>query len=153
MHQFRTTLVPGIRRPYKSWTFVLIPSRVATNWGPGQKAVRLSISGYTLRGTASRGEGVIRVPLPRDFRELAQIRCGDLVEVALEPDPAPRRVHVPAELSAVLRDHPEIKGLYEKLPASMRRAWAMYVAGAKLAETRVRRAGRAANGIRARAYP
>jgi Bacteriocin-protection, YdeI or OmpD-Associated/Domain of unknown function (DUF1905) len=153
MHHFRTTLVSGMKRPYKSWTFVVIPTRLATDWGPGQKAVRVSVAGYTLLGTASRGEGVMRVPLPRDFREMARLSCGDTVEIALEADLAPRRAHVPAELQAVLSSDPEIRGLYGELPPSMRRAWATYVAEAKHSETRVRRASRAADGIRARSYP
>jgi|SRR6185312_7270618 len=153
MHQFRTTLISGTKRPYRSWTFVVIPDSVATKWGPGQKAVRVSISGHTLRGTASRGEGVMRVPIPRDFREMAGVGCGDTVDVALELDLRPRPANVPAELRAVLRGDPELSAVYEKLPPSMRRAWAAYVENAKRPETRNRRAQQAADGIRARAYP
>ena len=153
MHQFRTTLISGTKHPYRSWTFLVIPASVATSWGPGQKAVRVSISGHTLRGTASRGEGVMRVPIPRDFREMAGLDRGDTVIVALELDPSPRPLKIPAELRAVLTGDSDLSVLYEELPASMRRAWAGYVEQAKRPETRSRRARQAANGIRARAYP
>lgn len=153
MYQFRTTLISGTKRPYRSWTFLVIPASVARKWGPGQKAVRVSISGHTLRGTASRGEGAMRVPIPRDFREMARLSRGDTVDVALELDLSPRPSNVPAELRAVLRGDPELSALYEKLPPSMRRAWAVYVEQAKRPETRFRRAQQAEIGIRARAYP
>jgi hypothetical protein len=153
MHQFRTTLVSGRKRPYQSWTFLVIPASVAKNWGPSQKAVRVSICGHTLRGTASRGEGLMRVPIPRDFREIAGVGCGDAVDVGIELDLSPRPLSVPAELQAALRGDLELSALYETLPVSMRRAWAVYVEQAKRPETRMRRAQQAADGIRGRAYP
>jgi len=153
MHKFRTTLVPGKKRPYKSWTFLVIPPKLAMSWGPGQKAVCGSISGHTFRGTASRGEGALRVPIPRDFRELARLNCGDIVEVSLELDRTPRPIDVPDELKAVFKKNPKVAALYDQLPPSMRRAWATYVAEAKRPETRMHRADRAPDGIRARAFP
>jgi hypothetical protein len=122
-------------------------------WGPGQKAVRGSICGYEFLGTASRGEGALRVPIPRGFREMAGLRLGDTVDVVLEPDVTHRPVHVPVELQVVLKADPEVATLYDKLPPSLRRAWATYVAEAKRPETRLRRAHQAPDGIRARAFP
>ena len=153
MHRFQTTLVSGRKRPYMSWTFLIIPPELAMNWGPGQKAVRGTISGYAFRGTASRGEGVLRVPIPGDLREKTGLRRGDTVEVALELDADPRPVNVPNELRAVFKDNPEVAALYDKLPPAHRRAWATYVAEAKRPETRMRRASRAPDGIRAREFP
>jgi Domain of unknown function (DUF1905)/Bacteriocin-protection, YdeI or OmpD-Associated len=152
-HRFQTTLVSGRRRPYASWTFLVIPPDVAATWGAGQNAVRGTIAGHPFRGTASRGEGVLRVPIPRDLREQAGLRRGDTVEVALALDAKPRPVIVPDELRAVFRDDPEIAVLYDRLPPSCRRAWATYVAEAKQSVTRIRRAQRAPEGIRTRAFP
>lgn len=59
MHRFQTTLVPGKKRPYTSWTFLIIPNELAKAWGAGQKAIRGTMSGTAFRGTASRGEGVL----------------------------------------------------------------------------------------------
>jgi hypothetical protein len=153
MHRFQTILVSGKERPYTSWTFLIIPADLAINWGPGRKAVRGTISGYAFRGTASRGEGTLRVPVPRDLREKAGLCRGDTVEVALKLDAGPRRIHLPDELRAVFKDDPEVAALYGKLPPSHRRAWATYVAEAKRPETRMRRARRAPDGIRARDFP
>jgi hypothetical protein len=153
MHRFRTKLVAGTKRPYSAWTFLVVPPSLAKEWGPGQKPVRGTISGHPFRGTASRGEGVARVPIPRGVRERAGLHCGDTVEVALELDTAPRPIELPAELAAVFGEQPEVAALYDVLPPSCRRAWATYVAEAKRPETRVDRARRAPQGIRAREYP
>jgi hypothetical protein len=153
MHRFRTTLVSGTKRPYTSWTFVVVPQRVAKIWGPGPKAVCGTIAGSAFRGTASRGEGCLRVPIPTAFRQSAGLICGDSVEVTLDLDTEPRRVEIPAELKAVFRNDPEVSALYGRLPPAHRRAWASFVAEAKRPETRRRRAGLAPVGIRARAFP
>jgi hypothetical protein len=153
MYRFQTTLVPGRKRPYTSWTFLIIPPDVAARWGPGQKAVRGTISGHAFRGTASRGEGALRVPITRDLRERARLHRGDTVAIALELDADPRRVPVPNELRVVFRDDPDAASLYRGLPPSQQRAWATYVAEAKRPETRMRRARRAPDGIRSRAFP
>ncbi len=153
MNRFRTVLVPGSKRPYRAWTFLVIPPNFAEKWGPGQKSVKGSISGYPFRGTASRGEGVLHVPIPQGFRELAGVRCGDAVDVTLELDASPPAIEVPDELQAVLEGSPDVSALYDLLPPSLRRAWATYVAEAKRSETRLRRARLAPEGIRTRAFP
>jgi hypothetical protein len=153
MHTFQTILVPGTKRPYASWTFLIIPADLAARWGPGQKAVRGTISGKQFCGTVSRGEGVLRMPVPRDVREQAGVCCGDMVEVEIELDTAPRPPRLPDELRAIFNDSPEIARLYEQLPPSLQRAWAAYIDEAKRPETRMRRAGKAPGGIRAREFP
>ena len=153
MHRFQTVLVPGRKSPYDSWTFIILPPELAMRWGAGQKAVRGTISGKEFRGTASRGEGSLRVPVPRALRDEAGVRCGDSVEVMLDLDTAPRPVQIPDELQAVLEANPDVAALYDVLPPSHRRAWAEYVAEAKRPETRIRRACHAPAGIRARAFP
>ncbi|MEZ4456688.1 MAG: YdeI/OmpD-associated family protein [Gemmatimonadales bacterium] len=153
MPRFRTTLVAGKKNPYRSWTFVVVPADLADRWGSGQKAVAGSIAGHAFRGTASRGEGALRIPVPRAYLEETGIARGDTVEVVLELDAAPRTVAVPAELQRVLESDAKLAALFAALPPAHRRAWAAYVADAKRPETRVRRAARAPAGIRARAFP
>jgi hypothetical protein len=153
MHCFQSTLVPGKKRPYTSWTFLVIPRALAAEWGAGRKALRGTIAGHAFRGTASRGDGVFRMPVGRDLRDAAGVRAGDTVEVALEVDADPRPVDIPHELQAVFEDAPDVAAMYEALPPSHRRAWATYVAEAKRPATRLQRARRAPSGIRARAFP
>lgn len=153
MHRFRTILVSGSKRPYDAWTFLIVPPDLAKAWGRGQKAVRGTISGHAFRGTASQGEGAMRVPLPRELRETADLKCGDHVDVTLELDTELRRVHIPDELRAVFAREPDVAALYDNLPPSHRRAWAAYVDDAKRPETRILRASKAPHGIRAKEFP
>lgn len=153
MHHFKTTLVSGRKSPYDSWTFLEIPVNLARQWGLGRHNIRGTIAGHRFRGTASRGEGVLRMPIPGPLREKANLRRGMKVDVALTLDTASRPVRVPSELGAVLRKDPRIAVLFAALPPSHRRAWAAYVGEAKQPETRLRRANRASAGIRARAFP
>ncbi len=152
-HRFQTTLVSGQKAPYRTWTFLVIPDTLASEWGSGTHPIRGTIAGAPFRGTASRGEGVLRMPVPRELREAAGVERGDTVAVAVELDPAPRVVEIPDELRAVFEKDREVAKLFEALPPAHRRAWAQYVAEAKRAETRVRRAKAAPKGIRARAFP
>ena len=69
MNGFRTTLVSGSKPPYSSWTFLIVPADLALQWGAGPIAVRGTISGTTFRGTATRGEGQLRIPIPQELRE------------------------------------------------------------------------------------
>lgn len=153
MNRFRTTLVAGTKRPYTSWTFLTIPAELAAQWGAGRKAVRGTISGTPFRGTASRGGDGLRMPVPRDLREEAGVRRGDTVDVVIELDEDPRPVTIPDELRAVLDDDPSLAALFNQLPPAHRRAWTTYVGEARRPETRLRRARKAQEGIRAREFP
>jgi len=95
----------------------------------------------------------MRVPIPADLRQQWGLGRGDTVDVRLDLDAAPRPVRIPGELRAVFEDDPAVAATYARLPPSCRRAWATYVAEGKQAETRLRRAGRARDGIRARQFP
>lgn len=153
MNRFTTTLASGAKRPYASWTFLVIPPDLAAEWGPGRIAVRGTIAGTAFRGTATRGEGKLRMAVPRDLRERAGVAAGDTVDVAIALDTEPRPLELPAELRAVFSHDPEVGRLYDQLPPAHRRAWAAYVADAKRPETRERRARKAPQGIRAREFP
>ncbi len=153
MHSFRTVLTAGKKRPYDSWTFLVIPSDVASKWGAGQHVVRGTINGHAFVGTASRGEGVVRVPIAVAFRESSGVACGDVVEVVIARDAKPPRLHIPVELKQLLDADVTLVAQFDALPPSMRRAWAQYVGEAKRSDTRAQRAQRAPEGIRKRAYP
>lgn len=153
MHTFETTLVAGRKPPYHIWTFVVFPTPLAKEWGPGAQPVRGTLAGTPFRGTASRGEGVLRMPVPHQLREAAGVQRGDRVTVAVEIDPTHRPVELPDELRAVFREHPGLEAEFARLPPAHRRAWASYVAEAKRAETRERRADAAPKGIREQSFP
>lgn len=153
MNRFQTVLVSGTRNPYVTWVFVVVPPELEAGWGPGRKDVRGKINGHPFTGTASRGEGVLRIPIPKSLREKAGIKRGDRVEVELAFDTDRPLLPIPIELQSVFNDDPEVAAFYDRLPPAHRRAWATYVAEAKRPETRLERARRAPDGIRARVFP
>jgi hypothetical protein len=153
MPSFSTVLVPGGKRPYDSWTFVVVPDHVVAILGSRRVQVRGTIAGVRFTGTVSRGEGVYRMPVPRDLQARANVACGDNVRVFMETDPEPRSLPIPRELREVLAANPDLSQRFDDLPPAHRRAWAAYVAGAKRAETRVRRAAKAPDGIRRKSFP
>ena len=63
---------------------------------------------------------------------------------------APPAVPVPVELGKALAADPWVRDYYERLSDNHRRRYADWVAGAKKAETRARRAARALELLRAR---
>ena len=152
MKRFEARLVPGQKPPYDTWTFVVVPEAVRRDW-PARVDVRGTLDGEPFRGTVSRGEGVSRVPVKKELLARSGAARGQVVQVALEPDPEPRPVVLPAELEAVLAKDPALARRFDALAPSQRRAWAAYVGEAKRPETRARRAREAPAGIRARTFP
>jgi hypothetical protein len=153
MPTYRTALVSGRKRPYDTWTFVVVPVGILRALGESARIdVRGTIAGAAFRSTISKGEGAFRFPVAREVREAAGVGVGDVVDVVIEVDTKPRPVDLPSELREVLETH-DLRARFEELAPSQRRAWAQYVAEAKKSDTRIRRAREAPAGIRARRFP
>lgn len=151
--EFSTVLVPGKKRPYDSWTFVVVPESVFTALGSSRPQVRGTINGVSFTGTVSKGEGVYRMPVPRPLQSRAKVACGDRVRVRMTVDRSSRPIDIPPELQEVLAADPGLARRFDGLPPSHRRAWAAYVREAKRSETRARRAAKAPEGIRNKTFP
>jgi uncharacterized protein YdeI (YjbR/CyaY-like superfamily) len=93
------------------------------------------------------------MPVPLDLQRKAGMARGDKVRVVLEVDTRPRSVQIPPELKKVLSSDPDLARRFDDLPPAHRRAWATHIAEAKRVETRIRRASKAAKGIRNRQFP
>ena len=76
----------------------------------------------------------------KEIRETLGKGHGDEVEVAVERDEAERKVEIPVELARLLEENPAARETFDALSYSHRREHALYVAEAKKAETRERRA-------------
>jgi hypothetical protein len=124
MQSFSTVLVAGGKRPYDWWTSVVVPDRVVAILGSKRLQVRGTIAGVRFTGTVSRGEGVYRMPVPRDLQARANVGRGDKVRVFMETDPEPRSCPIPRELREVLAANPGLSKSFDDLPPAHRRAWA-----------------------------
>lgn len=126
-----------------------IPFSVRDAYGTGgQVRVRATFDGHAYRGSlAPMGGGVHVLGVRRDVRDAIGKDVGDTVTVTLERDEEPRTVTVPPELAAALEDDAVAAGRFEKLSYTHRREFAEWVAEAKKAETRLRRAEKAVEMI------
>ena len=128
--------------------FVAVPFDARAAFGSARAPVRGRVNGTPLRTRLMVYGGVTYLGLTREVREAAGIELGDAVEVELERDDAPRDVTVPPELAAVL-DAERLRDAYDALSFTHRREYAEWVGTAKKAETRERRAAKAAERLRA----
>jgi hypothetical protein len=128
--------------------FVAVPFDAKAVFGSARAPVRGTVNGTPLRTRLMVYGGVTYLGLTREVREAAGIELGDAVAVELELDEAPREVAVPPELAAVL-DAERLRDAYDALSFTHRREYAEWVGTAKKAETRERRAAKAAEMLRA----
>jgi hypothetical protein len=128
----------------KTATGFRVPDEVVEALGRGKRpAVRITIGPHTYRSTVAVMDGVFMLPLAAEHREAAGVAAGDLVEVAVELDTAPREVAIPADLAAALDADPDARRTFDALSYSNRRYHVESVTGAKTDETRQRRIAKA----------
>jgi hypothetical protein len=125
-------------------TFIVIPLDMPARFGRVRAPVRVTVNGHTWRTTVMRSGERYCVPVNRANREAAGVTAGQAVTVRLEPDAEPRTVEPPPELVAALAAVEGARAAFDALSYSHRREWADWVAEAKRADTRERRAARVA---------
>jgi bifunctional DNA-binding transcriptional regulator/antitoxin component of YhaV-PrlF toxin-antitoxin module len=128
--------------------WVVVPFDARAVFGQARAPVRGTVNGTPVRTRLAVYGGVTYLGLTREVREAAGIELGDAVEVELERDDAPREVAVPDELAAVL-EREGLRADYDALAFTHRREYAEWVGTAKQAQTRERRAAKAADMLRA----
>ena len=146
--RFHTTILQA----GKTATGIQIPDDVIEKLGSGKKpAVRVTINGYTYRSTVAVMGGKFLVGVNAENREKAGVAGGDKVEVGIALDTDPREVTVPADFAAVLSRNAAARRRFDGLSYSKRKAFVQGIEGAKTAETRQRRMGKALLDLRAAA--
>ncbi len=147
-HAFRARL----QRPegVGTWTYFEIPFDAAAEWGArGRIAVKGSVNGVPIRRSIMPdGNGGHFMPLNKDILAAGAVAAGDEVDVVLEPDADPRTVDVPEELERALAADPRAQAAFDTMAPSHQREYATYVAEAKKAETRDRRARKSVGMLR-----
>ena len=142
VYKFEATLErPDMRG---AWTFVRMPFSAAEEFGvKGQVPVKGTINGVPYENfLLPQGDGVHILVIKKEIRDQAGVTAGDVAEVTLERDSAPRQVEVPEELTEALQASPGAQEVFDKMGYSHRKAYCDHVAEAKRAETRQRRAAK-----------
>jgi hypothetical protein len=87
----------------KTATGIEVPAEVVTALGQGRRPpVTATINGFTYRTSVAALGGRFLMPVSAQVRQDAGVAAGDVVDVDLELDEAPRTVTVPADLAEAL---------------------------------------------------
>ena len=133
---FRTTILTA----GKTATGIEVPAEVVEALGASKRPpVRVTINGYTYRNTIAVMNGKYMVGVSAEHRAGAGVGGGDVVDVEIELDDAPRTVEVPPELAKALAKDKAAKATFDGLSYSKQRRHADGIASAKTDETRQRR--------------
>ena len=143
--RFRTTILGT----GKTTAGIEVPEEVVQALGAGKRPpVRVTVSDYTYRNTVAVMGGVYMIGVSNEHRTASGVRAGDVVDIDLELDTAPREVTVPPELAAALAADPAAQATFEKLSYSNKSWHVLQVAGAKSDETRQRRIAKSIEALR-----
>ena len=138
------TFQAEIKEAPRGGAWVEIPSNISEAFGTrGRVKVKACFDGYPYRGSVVPMGGVHVLGVKKAIRASIGKSVGDTVHVILEQDAEPREVDVPEELAKALRANPEASAFFDTLAYTYRKEYAEWIAGAKRAETRERRARRA----------
>lgn len=124
----------------KSATGFAVPDAVVDELGGGKHPkVVVTVNGYAYRTSIARMGGRYMVPVSAERRMAAGVQAGDVFDVALELDTAPREAEVPDDLAAALAADPAAKAFFDTLSHSAKSWHVLQVTGAKKPETRANR--------------
>ena len=142
--RFRTEVELG----GKTATGLPVPDDVVTALSGGKRpAVVVTLGGHTYRTTVASMDGRFLVPLSADNRAAAGVAAGDVVDVDIELDLAPREVSLPPDLEAALTGKEEARAFFDTLAPSHRKEWVRWIEDAKKPETRRTRVERTVQSL------
>lgn len=120
-------------------TGIEIPSAVIEGLNAGKRPkVTVAINGSAYRSTVAVMGGRYMVGVTAEQRAKSGLKAGDVIEVTLELDIAPREVEAPADLVAAL-ETAGAREAWERLSFTHRKEHVRAIEDAKAPETRLRR--------------
>lgn len=107
--------------------------------GGGHPKVSVTVDGFTFRTSIAKMGGRFLLGVSNERRAAAGIETGQVFDVDVELDTAPREIEVPDDLAAALAADPQAKKFWDTLSYS-KQSWHVHqVTSAKKAETRAAR--------------
>ncbi|HWB37097.1 MAG TPA: YdeI/OmpD-associated family protein [Rugosimonospora sp.] len=126
-----------------------VPEEIVTGLGGGRRpAVAVTINGRTWRSRIMPYSGRILLGISAENRAETGIAAGDVVDVEVELDQAPREVVVPDDLATALAADPAARDFFDKLSYTNRKEYVRWIEEAKRPETRATRLTRAIEQLR-----
>ena len=130
-------------------TGIQIPPKIIEGLGAGKRPkVVLKVKKHSYRSTVAVMGGKYMIGVPKEHREAAGVRAGEMIEVDLQLDTAPRIVEVPKDLAAALKKA-KVADAFDKLSYTHRKEHVRAINEAKAAETRARRIARCVEMLKA----
>jgi len=143
--KFRTT----IQQSGKTATGIRVPDEVMAALGAGKRpAVRVTIGAHTYRSTVASIGRVRMVGVSAENRASAGVAGGDVVDVEIELDTAPRTVIVPPDFAEALDRVLAARQTFNRLSFSNQQWHVLSIEGAKSDETRQRRIAKSVDALR-----
>lgn len=135
--KFRTELIKGDG----DTTGFVIPEKVVDAFGQGKKPkVTVTINGkFSYPNTVAVMGGQYMIGISKERRKLAGVEAGQMIDVTLELDTAPRVMEVPPDLQKALDKDKAAKAHFATLSYSNQRKHIDPINDAKTEETRARR--------------
>ena len=125
-------------------TGIEIPTAIVEGLNAGKRPkVTVTVNGSTYRSTVAVMGGRYMVGVTAEQRAKSGVKAGDVIEVILELDTAPREVEAPADLIAAL-ETAGVREAWERLSFTYRKEHVRAIEEAKAPETRLRRIEKAA---------
>lgn len=119
--------------------------------GKGRIPVAASFNGVPYRGSIVKMGGVMMLGVTKAIMTKAGVGPGDVLDVVVENDDAPREVETPPELAKALRKNKTAAAGWVKLSYSHRREYVGFIVEAKKEETRARRVDQTIRALEQRA--
>lgn len=140
-----------IEQTGRTTTGIRVPDEIVEQLAGGKRprVVVTLDDGYELRTTLGSHEGAPFISVAAAVREEADVAAGDVVEIDIRPDTAPREVPVPDDLAAALAEDATADEWFHQLTESQRKTFVTSVTSAKKPETRQRRVTQAVEALAA----
>jgi len=133
--KFRAQVMPS-----GNATAVEVPDDVMQTLGPkGRPPVTITINGHSWRSRVAAMRGRRLIGISAAHRAAARISEGDIAEIDVELDEAPREVIEPADLADALDNCREARTSFDRLPFGLQQKHVKTIQEAKSTEVRERR--------------
>lgn len=137
-----TTFRAELQLDGKTATGLTVPPAILDALGAGRRpAVQVTLNGHTFRTTIGAMKGLAKIPVSAATRAAAGVSAGDVLDVDIEVDTAPRTVTVPEDLAAALSEDAASRAYFDTLTFSQQNAYVSWIEQAKKPETRQSRVG------------
>jgi hypothetical protein len=136
--KFRARVVPS-----GNATAVEVPAAVMKALGvQARPPVSITINGHSWRSRVAAMRGLELIGISSANREAAGIAEGDMIDVDVELDDAPRTVDLPADLATALKHGGGALAAFERLPFGLRQKHVRDIEAASTDQVRERRIGK-----------